>query len=176
MTLETILNKANFIKPRYFTIASSSTMYPKDLHIAISLHQETLPSGAEKEGATSMYLERLGKSDKPEKVRLFTKGSNFVMTKDPAVPIVMVGPGTGIVPFIGFMQERELMQKAGKKLGEAHLFFGCKYRDVDFIYRDEISNRSDTKIISDLHLAFSREDPKKKLYVQDLVKQNAARI
>lgn len=83
MNLQTILNKANFIKPRYFTIASSSTMYPADLHIAISLHQEKLPSGKVKNGATSAYLERLGKSEKQEKVRLFTKDSNFVMTKDP---------------------------------------------------------------------------------------------
>ena len=61
-------------------------------------------------------------------------------------------------------------------MGEAHLFFGCKYRDVDFIYRDEISNKADAKIISDLHLAFSREDANKKVYVQDLVKENAAKL
>jgi len=83
MNLQTILNKANFIKPRYFTIASSATMYPTDLHIAISLHQDKLPSGKVKDGATSAYLERLGKSEKQEKVRLFTKDSNFVMQKDP---------------------------------------------------------------------------------------------
>jgi sulfite reductase alpha subunit-like flavoprotein len=47
---------------------------------------------------------------------------------------------------------------------------------VDFIYRDEISNKADAKIISDLHLAFSREDANKKVYVQDLVKENAAKL
>jgi len=174
LTLEVLLNKANFIKPRYFTIASSSTMHPKQLHIGISLNEDKLPSGAAKMGQTSAYFERIAKMDGAmPKVRLFTKESNFVMCPDPKTPIVMVGAGTGVVPFIGFMQERQLQKEAGKELGEAHLYFGCKYRDVDFIYRDEMTSQHDNKVISDLHLAFSREDPKKKLYVQNLVTQQA---
>lgn len=55
--------------------------------------------------------------------------------------------------------------KEGATLGEAHMLFGCKYKDVDFIYREEMAKAADNKVISELHLAFSREDPAKKFYV-----------
>lgn len=55
------------------------------------------------------------------------------------VPLLMVGPGTGVVPFIAFNEERELLQKQGKKIAEGSLFFGCRDKDSDFIYRDFIA-------------------------------------
>ena len=174
LTLEILLNKCNFIKPRYYTIASSAEMYPNELHIGISLTEDKLPSGKVKVGQTSAFLDRIHKkSAGPCTVRLFTKESNFVMTKDPTVPIAMVGAGTGVVPFIGFLQTRSLLQKEGQPIGEAHLFFGCKYKDVDFIYRDEMAGAVDQKVISDLHLAFSRQDPNKKHYVQHLIQEQS---
>lgn len=140
-------------------------MHPTDLHIAISLHVDKLPSGEQKHGQTSVFFERMLKAEGERKCRVFTKSSNFIMSEDPSTPQFYCGAGTGVVPFIGFMQERELWLKAGKTLGPAHLFFGCKYRDVDFIYREQMTDSVDTKVITELHLAFSREDPKQKLYV-----------
>jgi len=55
------------------------------------------------------------------------------MPADSTVPIICVGPGTGVVPFIGFLQERKLQDKA---LGPCHLYFGCRDRDTDYIYRE----------------------------------------
>ena len=96
------------------------------------------------------------------------------MPTDPKVPIVMVGPGTGVVPYIGFLQEREA---CGQELGDAHLYFGCRDKDTDFIYRDFMADMSDKKVLSNLHLAFSRaEDKTPKTYVQDLLKSNLAQI
>ena len=58
------------------------------------------------------------------------------MPTDLTTPIIMVGPGTGVVPFIGFLQEREVIisQDSNIKLGEAYLYFGCKKSTSDFIY------------------------------------------
>lgn len=72
--------------------------------------------------------------------------------------MIMIGPGTGVVPFIGFMQERELVKKgaADANFGQAHLYFGCREKDTDFIYRDYMAEMNDGGILTDLHLAFSR--------------------
>lgn len=72
--------------------------------------------------------------------------------------MIMVGPGTGVVPFIGFMQEREKAKKsaADLELGPAHLYFGCRQFDSDFIYRDYMNEMKDSGIISEANFAFSR--------------------
>lgn len=89
-----------------------------------------------------------------------------------SVPLLMVGPGTGIVPFIAFSQERELMKQQGEKLAEAHLFFGCRDKDTDFIYRDFLADKVDKSVIQKMNLAFSRaNDGSAKQYVQDVLGQ-----
>lgn len=105
--------------------------------------------------------------------RIFTKDSSFIMPTDPATPFVMCGPGTGVVPFLGFIQEREI-QKTG--LGEAILYFGCRERDSDFIYRDEMAAAADKKIISALHIALSREKNEKKTYVQNMIEKDSEKV
>ena len=71
--------------------------------------------------------------------RLFIKDSTFVMPPSTKTPIIMVGPGTGIVPFIGFMEERTIAKSKGEELGEALMYFGCREKDSDYIYRDEMA-------------------------------------
>jgi cytochrome P450/NADPH-cytochrome P450 reductase len=91
------------------------------------------------------------------------------MPKDTVTPLIMIGPGTGIVPFIGFMQERRKLKDEGKTLGQAHLYFGCRQKDSDFIYRDLMAEMHDHKVISELNIALSREPGQPKQYVQDLL-------
>jgi NADPH-ferrihemoprotein reductase len=92
---------------------------------------------------------------------MFVKNSFFEMPKDPKTPYIMVGPGTGVVPFIGFMQERRIMkEQQGKDLGEAYLYFGCRKSDSDYIYKEEMEEQLKDNIVSDLRLAFSREGQK----------------
>ena len=152
LTPDFIFQKCDMIKPRYYTIASSSLAYPEDLTIAISLSrfEVTLPdTGAKimRDGLVSGYLEQIykkhmaagGQGEIAETTRCFVKDSTFSMPATHDVPIIMVGPGTGVVPFIGFMQEREKTKTDnGTELGAAHLYFGCRQHDNDFIYRDEM--------------------------------------
>lgn len=192
LTVDFIFQKCDTIKPRYYTIASSSLAHPEDLTIAISLSrfEVTLPdTGAKfmRDGLVSGYLESIFKRHKasggegpiPETTLCFVKDSNFVMPQSHDVPIIMVGPGTGVVPFIGFMQEREKARTdSGAQLGAAHLYFGCRQHDSDFIYREEMHNMQDKAVISSLNMAFSRpaEAGAVKTYVQDLLAKNADQI
>lgn len=91
-------------------------------------------------------------------------------------PIVMVGAGTGLAPFRGFLQERSLLREGGTQLGEAMLFFGCTRRDCDFICEAELSEHLESGALSELVTAFSREVPTKKTYVQHRVAERAEAV
>merc|ERR1711916_347810 len=103
---------------------------------------------------------------------VYIRTSSFRLPADPSVPIIMVGPGTGIAPFRAFLQDRAAAGADGADLGPAVLFFGCRSESIDYIYRDELEEYLDQGVLSDLHVAFSR-DGDQKVYVQHLLKDQA---
>lgn len=78
---------------------------------------------------------------------------------DLSVPFVMVGPGTGVAPFIGFLQQREKQRQEnpGADCGETWLFFGCRHRDGDFLFREELEGFVSSGALSHLQVCFSRD-------------------
>jgi len=83
----------------------------------------------------------------------------------------MVGPGTGIAPFRGFLHERRALGHAGRNW----LFFGEQHAATDFYYRDEITAMHADGFLTELDLAFSRDQPEK-IYVQDLMRRRGAEV
>ncbi|MFJ9978682.1 diflavin oxidoreductase [Streptomyces cyaneofuscatus] len=90
---------------------------------------------------------------------------------DPATPMVMVGPGTGVAPFIGFLEER----RARGHTGPNWLFFGEQRRATDFYYREELEAYRASGHLDRLDLAFSR-DQRNKVYVQDRMREHGPRL
>ena len=94
------------------------------------------------------------------------KAKDFGLPADPAVPIIMVGPGTGIAPFRAFLHQRMATRAAGRNW----LFFGHQRHDCDFFYEDELTGMKAAGVLTRLSLAWSRDD-KEKFYVQDRMRQ-----
>ncbi|MEM6578140.1 MAG: sulfite reductase flavoprotein subunit alpha [Pseudomonadota bacterium] len=157
------------LQHRTYSIASSPLLHPEELHLTVAAvrwqHENRFY-----EGVCSTHLsERLVEGTD---ARMFmVPNKRFRVPQDPDAPMIMVGPGTGVAPFIGFLQER----KATGASGENWLFFGDRNEACDFIYRDELTALKQDGTLHRLDLAFSR-DQQDKIYVQDRMRENGAAV
>lgn len=205
------------LQPRYYSISSSSKLYPNAIHVtAVVLRYQSTPSAAHKHEARWVFglstnfilnvsraasgastpIEGSAKVSEPSAIKMITapsykiggprnhyvreniyrvpihvRRSTFRLPTSPKVPVIMIGPGTGVAPFRGFVQERvALGRKALEKNGEnaladwaeMHLFYGCRREDEDFLYRDEWPGyEAELKGKFKMHVAFSRGEKRK---------------
>jgi cytochrome P450 / NADPH-cytochrome P450 reductase len=156
------------LRPRYYSISSSPLVTPDECSITVGVVKGPAKSGqGEFEGVCSNYLRHQKESTM---IYAFVQDikSPFHLPEDSRTPIIMLGPGTGLAPFRGFLQERAMQQKAGKRIGTSLLFFGCQHPENDFLYREELET-FEKDGVTKLYTAFSRLDPQKKVYVQDKI-------
>lgn len=157
------------LQHRAYSISSSSSKHPDSVHLTVASVRYDA-HGRQHKGVCSTYLADL--VDQDGEVRIFfTPNNNFRVPSDNSLPMIMVGPGTGIAPFRAFLQEREYRQANGKNW----LFFGDRNASTDFIYREEIEAMQASGLLTRLDLAFSR-DQQEKIYVQDRMLENGAEL
>eukprot|EP00116_Pleurobrachia_bachei_P002205 sb/3462467/ len=170
--IDHILELMPRLQARYYSIASSPKENPKSIHVCAALVKYTTNSGRQAEGVCTSWLQKLTPSEMDEyTIPVFVRrNQGFRLPRRAAVPIIMVGPGTGLAPFRGFIQHRAALKAEGKEVGENVLFFGCRHQDKDFLYSDELYQYADEGTIQ-LYTAFSR-DTEKKVYVQNIMEDN----
>lgn len=156
------------LQARQFSICSSPRVKPHSVELTVATvrHGE----GRERGGVATTYLaDRVAIGD-AVKVYLHSNAA-FSMPADEEMPIIMVGPGTGVAPFRGFLQERQ----ACGAVGRAWLFFGDRTRAADFLYEEEIAAWVCDKTLARLDLAFSRDEEQKE-YVQTRMLEKGAEL
>ncbi len=156
------------LQPRLYSISSSPKESPAEVHLTVSPVRYNF-RGVPRRGVCSTYLADRSPGDR---VAVFLQqSSNFRPPTDPDTPMIMIGPGTGIAPFRGFLQERRALGHTGPNW----LFFGEQHAATDYYYRDEIEQMHADGLLTELDLAFSR-DQRDKVYVQHLMRNRGAQL
>ena len=157
------------LRPRLYSISSSPKVFREEIHLTVAVVRYE-SHGRQKRGVCSSFLaERIPPDGS---VPLFIQSSHgFKPPADPNAPMIMVGPGTGIAPFMAFLQERS----ATAAQGPNWLFFGDQHRATDFLYESELTAWHQDGFLTKLDLAFSR-DQERKLYVQDRMIEHGSEL
>jgi cytochrome P450/NADPH-cytochrome P450 reductase len=168
------LEMLSLLAPRYYSISSSPSGDAARCSVTVGVVDAPASSGrGVYKGICSNYLASRRAGETIHATVRETK-AGFRLPDDASVPIIMIGPGTGLAPFRGFLQERAAQKAKGARLGPAMLFFGCRHPEQDFLYADELKAFA-ADGIAELHTAFSRaEGPK--TYVQNLVAAQKERV
>ncbi|ORX90107.1 riboflavin synthase domain-like protein [Basidiobolus meristosporus CBS 931.73] len=194
-------------QPRYYSVSNSPLKHPKLLNFAFNIvkYSSPEPFNVPKVGVCTPWLDDLSglvqtKEDNEiqpsmrASIPLFLKKSQtpFVLPSNTNTPIIMVGPGTGVAPFVGFCQHRDEQRKIKARMGtlgrnpsldiencfgEMWLFYGCRHKERDYLYRKELEDLKTRGVLKELVVCFSREaedgEPK---YVQDNLRKYGEEI
>jgi NADPH-dependent sulfite reductase flavoprotein alpha-component len=153
------------LQPRLYSISSSPLTDPHLVSLTVSVVRYENPDGRPRQGVCSPFLAD-AEPGTPVPVRV-QRAPHFRPPADPATPAVMVGPGTGVAPFIGFLEER----RARGHRAPNWLFFGEQHRATDFYYEQELAAFLAGGTLTRLDTAFSR-DQRAKVYVQDRMREH----
>ena len=168
LSLEYILDHVARIKPRLYSIASSSEMHGDNLHLCIVKDDWETPSGKYRVGMTTQYLSGLSQGSTPDLISGKMNAAGINIPDSQAPPYLMVALGTGIAPMRAMIEDREVARTRGESVGEMALFFGARHKRTDYAYGDEFEEyHSNGKgVLTVLSQAFSR-DQEHKIYVQN---------
>ncbi|MBK8176772.1 MAG: sulfite reductase subunit alpha [Rhodospirillales bacterium] len=157
------------LQPRLYSISSSPTATPGKLHLTVDIVRWRSGERERKGVASTFLAERIAPG---ERLPVYVQASHgFALPADPAAPIIMVGPGTGVAPFRSFLHERRAVGATGR----SWLFFGHQRRACDFFYEDEFTELAAAGTLTRLTTAFSR-DQAQKVYVQDRMIENGGEL
>ncbi|KAF9920314.1 hypothetical protein FBU30_009888 [Linnemannia zychae] len=195
------------MQPRYYSITSSpmSKNGHRRWSCAFNVVTYDLPEGIHRRGVCTPWLDELagqvpfGKAVTSgltaQRLPVFLKPNEtkFNLPSDTLKPVIMIGPGTGVAPFMGFLEHRAEQRLIKKRLvnigtgprqhlddhfGDMWLFFGCRHREKDWLFREQMESFKNDGVLTELQVAVSREEnvPNSGKYVQDLLQREGRRI
>src|SRR4051794_35433893 len=152
------------LQPRLYSISSSHNATPGKLSLTVDCVRYVIGKRKRLGLASTFLAERI---DPGDQLKVYVQRAHgFALPQDPKVPIIMIGPGTGVAPFRAFLHDRRATGASGKNW----LFFGHQRSACDFFYADELNAMKTSGLLTRLSLAWSR-DGDKKFYVQDRMRE-----
>ena len=175
LPFETYLDMLPPLRPRYYSISSSPLAASDACSVTVGVLEAPARSGhGVFRGVCSNYL--AGEAVDATIYGFIRRPTiPFHPPENPHQPMIMVGPGTGVAPFRGFLQERIALKRQGVPVSESLLFFGCRDPLQDFLYQDEM-RAFEAAGVTRLHAAFSREPGKPKDYVQQAIRAQGEEV
>ena len=158
------------LQPRLYSISSSPRAHPDEVHLTVGAVRYEAANRRRKGVCSTFLADRCAAGETTVPVFVHAN-SNFRLPADGSVPVIMVGPGTGIAPFRAFLEERRATGASGRNW----LFFGDQREATDFLYRDELVDWHRDGLLTRLDLAWSR-DQQQKVYVQQRMREHAAEL
>ncbi|XP_005356746.1 methionine synthase reductase [Microtus ochrogaster] len=199
--LSLLLEQLPRLQPRPYSCASSSLLHPNKLHFVFNIleYPSPTPEAAPRKGVCTGWLATLvapflqpnteaPHTDRPDalapEILISPRATHsFRLPDDPSAPVIMVGPGTGVAPFIGFLQHREKLQEQNPdgNFGAMWLFFGCRHKDRDYLFREELRRFLKIGVLTHLKVSFSRDAPPEEeeapaKYVQDNLQRHSQQV
>lgn len=157
------------LTPRLYSIASSQAETETEVHITVGVVRYDIDGRPRSGGASGFLADRL---EEDGEVKVFIEhNDNFRLPANPETPVIMIGPGTGIAPFRAFIQQRDNDGATGKNW----LFFGNPHFTDDFLYQVEWQRYVKDGLLTNISLAWSR-DQAEKVYVQDKLREQGAEV
>lgn len=167
--LDELLPNLRPLQARQYSISSSPLAHPDRIHLTIASVRYGDPHRMYAGVASTFLADRV---DPDGTVDVYLQpNASFGVPADESAPMIMIGPGTGVAPFRGFLHERAVSGATGRNW----LFFGDQHRDTDFVYRDELTELQEQGVLDRLDLAFSR-DQAEKVYVQTRMLERSAEL
>ncbi len=164
-----LVNMLRKMPGRLYSIASALSKHENQVHLligAVRYHS----FDRDREGVCSTFV--AGRVQDDEKLLVYVQQNKvFRLPDNPDIPVIMVGPGTGVAPFRAFLQEREATGAKGKNW----LFFGDQHAATDYVYEEEWKQMVDDGFLTHMNAAFSR-DQAEKIYVQTQLSENGKEI
>jgi len=157
------------LQPRYYSISSSYRLDSNKVSICcVEVDWVSTSNNNRKiKGTATGWMASLKEGDK---IPVWMRRSQFKLPFRTKYPVIMIGPGTGIAPYRGFLQERAWSKSRGKELGKNVLFTGFRTTNSDYIYEDDLKKFQEDNLLDHLFVAFSRDGPNK-VYVQHLIQE-----
>ena len=164
-----LLGTLETLRPRLYSISSSLRAHPAEVHLTVGVVRYQANNRARKGVCSTFLADRVQPGDP---LRIFIQPSHgFRLPADASLPVIMVGPGTGIAPFRAFLEERQACKHTGKNW----LFFGDQRERCDFLFERELRAYLDSGLLTRLSTAFSR-DGSDKVYVQHRMLESAQEL
>ncbi len=156
------------LAPRLYSISSSPAAHGREVHCTIAVVRYRSHNRERGGVASTMLSDRVAVG---ARLPIYIQPNKKFRLPAADVPMIMIGPGTGIAPFRAFLHERQALGHKGRNW----LFFGERSAQTDFLYCDELRQMTESRHLTRLDTAFSR-DQAHKIYVQDRMKENGAEL